>query len=111
MKVTIDSKNYHLDVEKAKQAGILRPAPHYPLLPGDVYVHVYGKDKINNFLLVQATYSPPRYQLLGIGPQCNSGPFFDNLHTLPEIEEYLLTNDMVYCKNIHSEIKSLVKQA
>jgi hypothetical protein len=103
--IQIDNKEYILDVDKAKKLGVLEES----IAVGNVYIHPTGNT--NPFLLVKVIYDPQNdycYQLLGVGCGVNSGPFFDALHSLLEIELYLKTKGMVFHKNVNYDISELV---
>ena len=73
---------------------------------------VYGQHRsMNPFLLVQAVYQSEdnrNYCLLGMGCSPNSNDFFLHLHTLYEIDEYLVKHGMKFVRNINQEIAHLV---
>lgn len=113
MKIEIEGKFWNLDVDKAIAAKVMTeyPKSNGKIKPGDVFAH--PTQKINNLLLVagvnQYGMNPEnRYQLLGMGLSCNSNPFYNKLHSLEEIEVYLIEKEMVFVKNIDDEICALV---
>lgn len=116
MKIKIENVEYILDVNEALRAGAIKKLPKYPFIPGDVYVQMNGD--CNPFLLIEVIYDNNRYknpsidearwQLFGLGCTVNSGEFFEKLHTRLEIEEYLVKNRMVFCKNINKLVDELV---
>jgi hypothetical protein len=109
MKIIIDNKPYKLNVSAAINAGALvetHDIKRNTILAGDVF----RGGGLNPFLVVRVTYSGDDYQLLGIGCKANSGPFFDKVHSLEEIKEYLEKNRMTYVANINSEVINLVNR-
>ena len=108
-KIEINGKKYRIDLDKALSTGSLEEIPAYPLSAGDVYT---SKDKgrtYNPVLLVRVTYSGDNWQLLGIGASPNSGTFYDQVHTLEEIEAHLINNNLVFAKNISTHLIQLVR--
>jgi hypothetical protein len=108
IEIIINGVKHLLDVDRAKELGVLsQPLPER-LSAGDVFVHPTGR--INSFLLVQAVYGNVNsFTLLGIGCSPNSNHFHTTLHSIDEIRKYLEENKMVFSKNVNSEIRSLVK--
>lgn len=103
MKIKIQNKYYTLNAELAINLGAL--IENRTPKPGDVYID--PKKNINPFLLVRVT--DDSYQLLGLcGVETNSGNFFEETHSLQEIEEYLNDEEMVFFKNIKEEIYDMV---
>ena len=106
MRIKHKDVEYELDLDAAVRCGSAKKLPPYPLNAGDVYKHPTGR--VNSFLLVQIGWNE-RYQLLGVrGVRPNSGNFFEKGHSLTEIREYLIEYEMVFHKNITSEIEDLL---
>lgn len=108
MKITHEGTEYSLNVNKAIEAGFLKPV--LPLKVGDVYV---SSGNHGPQLLVQAIWgnktdrNAKLYALLGIGCSPNSNSFFHNLHSLNEIEAYLNEKGLVFQKNIHKDVGAM----
>lgn len=117
MYIKIKDKLLKLNVDAAQQAGALTEVRVNPeeMKAGDVFVD--PKNKTNSFLLVEAVtqFQGPseytkRFQLVGMGVNINSGQFFTSLHTLKEIAEYINKKNMVFARNINSDIEALVNK-
>lgn len=116
-KIELDGETYVLDINRAKELGVLSEdldAKYpLPLNIGDVYKHETGRT--NPLLLVKAIYcvepstghvpvSQKIYTLLGLGLAPNSDPFYRELHTIEEIKAYLRERNMRYSHNIESKV-------
>lgn len=113
-KVTIDGKEFELNLQKAREMGLLKEILHYPLKAGDVYIHPKGT--VNSLLLVEILYTNDNnikaYQLLGIcGVKVNSNKEYQGLFTKDEVRTFLTERDMVFAENIQCEINSLMYKA
>jgi hypothetical protein len=98
-KVTLDGKEYYVDVVKAKSLGVLEEVVNVKAQVGGVYKD--PRNDTNPFVLVKVLWSAKEtdkaFQLLGMceGAAPNSGPFYDTLHTLKECEDHLKKRGMV----------------
>jgi hypothetical protein len=117
MYIKINKKLHKLDVDAAQKCGALTSAIVDPneMRAGDVFID--SKGNINPFLLVEAATRfqgneeyKKRFQLVGMGVNINSGLFFESLHTLEEVADYLNSQKMVFARNINLDIVSLVNK-
>lgn len=111
--IKIEGTEYRIDIDRAKEFGVLKEKTKYPLLPGDVYV--CEKGNVNNLLLIQTQYGltdkDKRYNLLGIGFSPNSNDFYCKPdHTIEEIKKHLEDKKMQFSHNIGKEIRKLVNK-
>lgn len=107
-KIEINGRKYRIDLDKALSTGALKEIPAYPLNAGDVYT---SRDKgytYNPVLLVKVTYNGDNWQLLGIGASPNSGTFYNQVHTIEEIEAHLTNHNLIFIKNISTHLAQLV---
>jgi hypothetical protein len=110
-KVTLDGKEYYVDVDKAKSLGVLEEVVNVKAQVGGVYKD--PKNDTNPFVLVKVLWSAKEtdkaFQLLGMceGAAPNSGSFYETLHTLKECEDYLNKNMMVldHVKQKYGQVK------
>lgn len=93
--ITIDGKHYMLDIEQAKAKGVITTKLPDNIDAGDVFVDPKGR--FNRLRLIKAVYGSYDYKtdrawnLLGVSGGCspNSDQFFNELHTIGEIRNYL----------------------
>lgn len=108
-KLKIEGKSYELDIHAAIAHGVLSAVHEVkdgPLQVGDTF---QGGGR-NPLLLVQAVYNDPNsYQLLGLGASTNSDDFYQELHSMEEIEKYLYNGRMTFVKNVNNQIRSIIK--
>jgi len=98
-KVTIGDTEYLIDINKAKDLGILETV--FTPEVGGIYIH--PKNNITPMICVKVLYNGCRsYQLLSYkGCRTYSNPFYHDLHTMEEIAKHLKECGMVF----HSMVK------
>lgn len=107
--ITIDGEHYEIDVLKAIRSGHLKKITKIDpkeVKGGNIYRHREGDNFINPFMVVKVLYNSLKsYQLVCLSPYCpvNSGSFFDELHTVEEIAEYLSKENMELVENFGLE--------
>jgi hypothetical protein len=124
MPITLNGKKYECvksekDIlELLNKSNAIRPIYKYPLKVGDVY-HVKFTHGNKNlaclyFILIECIYNTSQsndfkgYTLTGFTAFSTfSDNFFNTLHTLSEIEEFLLNKGAVYSHNIGKETEKL----
>lgn len=111
-----DGEMYALYIQDAIDYGLARKIPYYPLNCGDVYKDPTGIT--HNLLLIQVVDIPYSISIL-VNRSINAyqlidvvwpfkGKFYDETHSLDEIEKYLIEKKMVFHKNISEDIKKLI---
>ena len=118
MYIKINEKLHRLNVDAAQKCGALTSATVdlNEMRFGDVFVD--PRKRTNPFLLVEAVTRfqgdsseyKNRFQLVRMGVGINSGPFYTSLHTLEEIADYLNSKEMIFARNINSDIASLMNK-
>jgi hypothetical protein len=104
--VTIDGKEYEVDVEKAVKEGFLREIANYPLMVGDVYS---GPCQCCNVLLINTEYNKNSYTLVGL---VGLSPFSEvpvNA-TSSEIRNYLTRKQYKFSHNINEKVAKLIEK-
>lgn len=114
MKVTIEGKEFEIDLERAEELGVLKET--LPLITdfeiGDAYRLKYG----NSIVVVEAGYAggdSMRYSFSGFGNElCNYSSFGKRGGTREQVLEYLNAyqkKGAVFIKNINEDFKKLLK--
>jgi len=105
-KININGKEYELDIDKAKTLGVLNDIkPKLKARVGGIY---YKSGWAIYLLCVKVFYyDDTSYQLLGHGSGYSvyNDNFFQKLHTLDEISEYLEKNGYQYVKDAYQYVK------
>lgn len=112
MKITLDGKEYELDIEEAKFLKILKEIvpPIVNVQPGDMF----QSDSIT-FIVTKPICLERGYSLIGWHPfESWKDKFFMELHTLPEIIEYLNNwkgygSRLKFVRNINEEVKKIIE--
>jgi hypothetical protein len=115
MKVTIEGKEFEIDLERAEELGVLKET--LPLITnfeiGDAYRLKYG----NSIVVVEAGYAygddGVRYSFSGFGDELrNYSSFGKRGGTREQVLEYLNAyqkKGAVFIKNINEDFKKLLK--
>lgn len=102
--VTIDGKEYEVDVEKAVKEGFLREIPDYPLNSGDVY-----KSKAASpIILIRPFYGKEEFILIGSGLRPYSNDCYQKILNKNEVIQVLKSKDRKFSHNINEEVVDLV---
>lgn len=112
-KITIEGKEYTVDIAKAKELGVIKET--LPLITnfeiGDAYRLKYG----NSIVVVEAGYADGdgvRYSFSGFGNElCNYSSFGKRGGTREQVLEYLNAyqkKGAVFIKNINEDFKKLL---
>lgn len=106
MKITIDNKNYQLDISKAKKLGLLKEERDFK--SGDVFQTKGGYTKIMILAIFWAgSNSKRRYQIFGCGNSLIPFSNFDRLQTKEEILKFLEDGAYKFVKNAIAQSKIL----
>jgi len=115
MKVTIEGKEFEIDLERAKELGVLKETlqPITDFEIGDAYRLIHG----NIIVVVEAGYvydDAARYSFSGFGDELhNYSPFGKQGGTREQVIEclnaYQKNQGAVFIKNINEDFKKLLK--
>lgn len=103
--VTIDGKEYEVDVEKAVKEGFLREIPDYPLNSGDVYTNKVASP----IILIRPFYKKEEFILIGsYGLRPYSDDCYQKILTKSEVIQVLKSKNRKFSHNINEEVVDLV---
>lgn len=111
-KVTIDAVEYDIDLEKAKQLGLIKRSwqPITELHNGDLF---YYTDGTSQSLIVQAGYNKAVWVLCGrnyrLDAWVNGGTEGEGLYTTAELLEKLNQSKAICIGNVNDHVKDWVK--
>ena len=119
MKITIEDKDYEIDIQRAKELGICKEVrkPISSFMVGDVFTSRSGE----RILILQAAFAEPyavacteRYNIAGIDGLCLFPDFRDSegrTATKDELLKFLNKNQWTFASNINNKVKELIKKA
>lgn len=104
--VTIDGKEYEVDVEKAVKEGFLREIPDYPLNSGDVYTSKVA----SSIILIRPFYEKEEFILIGsYGLRPYSNNCYQKILTKSEVIEVLKSKNRKFSHNINEKVVELIE--
>lgn len=105
MKITLEDKEYELNVERAKELNLLKESPHFPLQVGDVY----KAPRYSPMLLIKPFYNDGHYILVGsFGLKPFSNAVHQTLMSEQAVKECLTSINAQFSHNINSQVDHLI---
>ncbi len=99
MKITLENKEYELNIERAKELGVLTEARKLEI--GDLY-----KNDVGTPLVVAKSFGGESYFFMGFN---GFSPYSNENRTASEMRVYLDTNNYRFVCNLNKAVDSLIK--
>jgi hypothetical protein len=106
MKITIEEKEFEIDVERAIELGICkRISKIKEIKAGDVF-----ESDMERVMIIQPIYGVEEFNIVGFD---GLEPFsdFSELQTRDEMTEFLSEGDYTFIANINDQINELIRSA